>query len=459
MKKAYTLPERKRWKSLTNSPLVTFHIANKKLNIDPETRRAIRNIADENAAMDGCKFSERRAAFAINWQEKYCYLYEGDRAGKPIVLDDWQFEMNYQTFGWITYNAFHDKWVRRFREVSGWVPKKNTKSPSLAAMGLYMLCGEGEMGQKCFSVARDGIQAKIAHTHATFMVMQSPELNKKCKIDRTTGRITYLPTMSTYTIINDNPKSLEGLNGSLFVDETHVVGEQQMSRLKGATISRREPLHVELSTVGTDVNGYGYARWELGKKVRSGEVDNPSMYFFEFCAPQTITPEQIKVKTYLKLITQKKETDTPKPTIRQYRQPTDAKVVEIEDFDKYYDNFIKNVKITPNQEEYDLMDLILLTNPTIGRVLDPSEPIRTWNSCFTKKLQHEFLLYRLNIWQSQGVALFDFDAWKKCERPFKLKELAEYPCVLGLDLSRVKDLSAITIVFAVPDEFMGVRPP
>jgi phage terminase large subunit-like protein len=100
-----------------------------------------------------------------------------------------------------------------------WIAKKNGKSPTLAAWGLYLLCADGEQGQKVYSVAKDGKQAMIAHTHAIEMVRRSPALSPdmggECTINRSTGQITYHPTSSVYKVVaGDNPQSQEGLNGS-----------------------------------------------------------------------------------------------------------------------------------------------------------------------------------------------------------------------------------------------------
>jgi phage terminase large subunit-like protein len=59
------------------------------------------------------------------------------------------------------------------------------------------------------------------------MVRRSPALADECVINKSTGQITHLPTSSVYKVVaGDNPQSQEGLNGSLMVDETHVVSDR-----------------------------------------------------------------------------------------------------------------------------------------------------------------------------------------------------------------------------------------
>lgn len=187
------------------------------------TRRWIRNASDERAAFNGCRFDEARAAHVVKFFEKFLRLYEGEFAGQRFVPQDWQADLLSRCFGWVARSEHWKREVRRFRKASIFVPKKNGKSPLGAGVGLYLLIGEGEQGQKVFSAAKDGQQAKIMHQHAIKMVDLSPALSQHCRINRSTGRIAYLPTSSWYSILaGDNINSQEGLNGSVVIDEIHV---------------------------------------------------------------------------------------------------------------------------------------------------------------------------------------------------------------------------------------------
>src|SRR5690606_8573620 len=108
-----------------------------------------------------------------------------------------QRDMLMRLFSWVKWSDRWKREVRRFRRGSIWVPKKNGKSPTLAALALYLLCGDGEQGQKVFLGAKDGAQAReIAGTHAVEMVNQSGPLSSECDINKTLMRITHVPTRS-----------------------------------------------------------------------------------------------------------------------------------------------------------------------------------------------------------------------------------------------------------------------
>lgn len=392
----------------------SFYLAKFKLDggIDRLTKRYIRNGADERAAANGMRFSERDGQFAVDWIQKYCTLYEGEKAGLKMDIDDWQYEYLMQVFGWQRWNQERGRWVRRFKRASVWIPKKNAKSPTLAATGLFLLIGDGEMGQKCYSVARDGKQAMISHTHAMLMVEFSDELARECSINKTTGTITHRRTHSKFLVVSgENKKSTEGFNGSLLVDETHVVDDELMMRLKRAGISRPQPLHIDMSTAGASQDGYGYAQYDFGKRNSLGDSDKCRLDFFfmEFGVDQK-TPVE----------------------------------------------FFNGPQARPNMER-----IARLVNPTMGRILSYDEFLDDHNSSQgSEKDVREFAMYRANLWMHSAVTWIPLADWRRCRRKYTLKQLVDwgYPCVGGLDLSKTRDMTSFTLAFAVPDPKKGIIP-
>lgn len=416
-----TLREPPRWKELYTEKQ-NFYIAKYKplCTVDAKTVRWIRNAADERAAQEGMRFSERRGQYVVDWVERYCRLYEDSafvKAGSPLLCEDWQYEYFMQLFGWQQHSEEFGEWIRRFTHAGIWIAKKNAKSPTLAATGLYMLIGDGENGQKCYSVARDGKQAKIAHNHAIEMVKMSVDLLSECKINHTEGVIKHVPTASIYSVVHgENSKSTEGFNGSLFCDETHVLEQHHMDRLKRAGISRKEPLHVEVSTAGNNADGYGYNRYEYGKRIyfmESPEDYNPNFLFIDFSIDQKVTLDKLRNEDYV-------------------------------------------------------MSISLPCNPSLGRILPRQQFLSDWrDSCLSETELRQFAMYRLNLWLKDSAGWVELGDWLSCsqsplstelERQYTLEDLMPYPCVAGLDFSKTTDMTALTLIFAVPDENIGVRP-
>lgn len=392
----------------------TFYINKLPLSsaLPQETLRFIRSEADERAAIEfGCRYHEARGQYAVDWAEENCMLYEGDTfAGNLITLDDWQYEMYMQAFGWQYFDEEWEQrkagagWVRRYKVISGWIPKKNAKSPTLASVGLYLFAGDGEQGQKCFSLATTRDQALISHTHALNFVKQSPSLMARCKIDATTGTIFDYWTKSSYSILCGDKGGLkvskEGINGSLVIDETHVVDAAFMSIVSRAGISRRQPLRIQLSTAGNNTAGYGFEQYGLGrtnlKAASEGLQFDYRFYHFEYSIPQETSVDDLR-------------------------------------------------------DEGKIDDYIRLSNPTIGRIVRFGEAKDDWRaSCRSDTELAKFAMYRLNQWLTGAGAFLAGSDWTRCCRKFSLTEVEEFPCVIGVDMSRCRDMTCTSVMWAVP---------
>lgn len=371
---------------------------------DQATRAAIRCPADERAALRGCRYDEARGRFVVEWIERYLRLYEGDYAGIPLKLLPWAEDVTLRLFGWVRHSEKWGREVRRFRQASVWTAKKNGKSPVLAAWGLYLLCGDGEQGQKVFLAAKDGTQArKIAGEHAVQMLAQSPELSEECKLNKATYRITHLPTKSYLEPLSSSnartQESKEGLNGSVLIDETHVVDREFVRRISRAGISRSEPLQIEVSTAGNNPDGYGRERFDLARRVEKAEpgYEDDSLFVAIHAAPQDLSDE-----------------DLDADPLRYGR----------------------------------------MANPAMGHTVDPEEYLADYRQSKQKGITEltDFRMYRLNIWAKGSNPWLREEDWQKCRRDFTEADLEGRQCCAGLDLSRTRDMTALVLVFPWPED-------
>lgn len=359
---------------------------------DRVTRQWVRNASDELAVKNGCRFDEERAAFAAGWIQAHCHLYEGEAAGQLLELRDWQLDATLRLFGWVRFSEDWGREVRRFRRASVWVPKKNKKSPTLAAWGVYLFIGEGEDGQKVFSVAKDGRQAMTSHTHALEMIRRSPLLNAECDINKGTGQITHRPSSSFYKVVaGDNIESQEGHNGSLLVDETHVVDRRLMKVLSRAGISRAEPLHIEVSTAGKNPDGYGKERFDYGRKVESGEFEDEGLLFISYAAPQDLS----------------------------------------------------DADLDADPAKYGKM-----ANPAWGHTIHQAEYLADYQTS-RRSISDlaDFKMYRLNVWQQSANPWLKQGDWASCKREYAEGDLLGQECWAALDLSKTRDMTALVLAF------------
>lgn len=95
--------------------------------------------------------------------EKACKIVElfnhvkGEWAGTPIILQPWQLFLVINIFGWLkTSNK-----KRRFREIYIEIPRKNSKSTTIAAIGNIAFMMDGEYGAEIICGATNKKQAFI----------------------------------------------------------------------------------------------------------------------------------------------------------------------------------------------------------------------------------------------------------------------------------------------------------
>lgn len=410
--------------------------------ISPLTQEWIRNPSDEKAAANGCRFDVERALFTVFWVERYCRLYEGEgNDGVPITLRgchqcgtynlppaidfddfedakphflerarrynecraaghavDWQFECVMRIFGWTVYSEKWRRWVRRFRKAIIFVAKKNKKSPTLAAIGYYLLAGDGEPGQKVFICASNGMQArKIVGEHAVKIYEQLDEdVQPDFSLNKNSMRISYTPTnsfmepLSSSNVRSKNDK--HGLNGSFITDETHVVDRAFKDIITRAGISRSEPLDIEVSTAGNNPDDYGKERFDYGLKIQSGEIEDQETFAAIYAAPQDLKDEDL---------------------------------------------------------DADPLKYARMANPALGHTIDPQEFLHDYRTTKTKSLADMavFKYLRLNIWAQTASPWLDKSDWDSCKIEFEPEDMAGETCSAGMDLAMTRDMTSVVLTF------------
>lgn len=406
--------------------------------VDKVTRQWIRNASDREAVKNGCRFDWERGAYTVWWIERYCRLYEG-ADGEPLILHgchkcdyglpvpdewdddcieicreraelhakcvaaghriDWQYDCLMRIFGWVRWSEHHQQEIRRFRKAKIYIPKKNKKSPTEAACALYLTCGDGEPGQHVYLAAKDGEQVRDNMSkHILNMLDQSEELKAECNVNLTKLEITHLPSKSTCRPLSSSnkrtQKSKEGLNGSVCIDETHVVDREFINRIDRAGISRIEPLHMEFSTAGDDPDSYGKEEFDLCLRIIAGESIVEDTFAAVYAAPQDLSDAAL---------------------------------------------------------DKDPLKYGMEVNPAMGHTVNPEEYLSDYNSA--KEAPYKlalFKMYRLNIWQNSASPWLNMTHWDKGQRNVTYEDFEGRECWAALDLSTVSDFSALALCF--PDD-------
>lgn len=219
--------------------------------------------------------------FAIDFTETFGSIGKdgiAGKAGQALILRDWQKELIRYV-----YARDEDKGLR-FRTALIGMPRKNGKSAlSSAAFGLYSLIAEGIEGGEVYSVAAEKEQARIVFGEAKRMV-ESSELSELCTLYR--DAIHVKSTNSVYRVVSAEAYSKEGLNPTRIIfDEAHAHKDRTLFDVFQLAMGNRGKLGqlIAITTAGqkTDMTGQdsiAYNLYQYGKRVSTGEIDDPSFF-------------------------------------------------------------------------------------------------------------------------------------------------------------------------------------
>ncbi len=234
---------------------------------------------DPAASADGYEFRPELADRAIGFVEDVCSHVEGEKAGTRFVLEPWQKAVQAALFGWVKIGV--RPFTRRYREALIYVPRKNGKTPWCAAICLYMLFCDGEMGAQVFGAAADTDQAVLLYRHARGMVEQNPQLMRRAKIFRAFKSIVRADDQaSSYRVLSADAHTKHGGNPHLvIVDELHAQPNRELVdvlQTSMASQNRRQPLVVYITTADFHRESICNEKYDYACKVRDGVIDDPS---------------------------------------------------------------------------------------------------------------------------------------------------------------------------------------
>lgn len=228
----------------------------------------------------GDELKRSRGQDVTDFAEALCSITKDSvagAAGEPLIFREWQKQLTSHLFA-----VKPDGMLKHKRALIG-LPRKQGKSAWLSAVALEHLV-LGPNGGETYSCAAEKEQAKIVFGTAKRMVEMQPELSEILDVYR--DAIYNPKTGSVYRALSAEAFSKEGLSPTFVAfDELHAQPNRElwdvMSLAMGA---RREPILAAITTAGVKTDSQGqpsicYQLYEYGKKVASGEVDDPSFFF------------------------------------------------------------------------------------------------------------------------------------------------------------------------------------
>lgn len=351
----------------------------------PDVRNACnRHLKD--LERDDIWFDVDAAQTFIDFCEEVIVLAGGQFEGKPFIPEPWQAFVGGSIFGWKKANG-----LRRFRGAYVETAKGSGKTPLAASIGFYMLMADGEARAEVYACATDKEQADVLFRDAVSMYQQSPELYDRLLPrgkDPNITQLTYLVEAGRFKPLSREAASKSGKRTSCaLVDEFHEHPDGEMvDKLEADFKFRRQPLMFIITNSGSDLHSACGKYHSMAQKVCSGEqVDDE--FFAYVCGLD--------------------EEDDPWTDPSCWPKANPSLGVTI-------------------QESY-----IRARMKKAENIPDKRAEVERLNFC---------------IWTDAEAAWISKRVWKRALHPFEIEDVAGRKAWAGLDLSRRRDLTSMSVV-------------
>jgi phage terminase large subunit-like protein len=214
-----------------------------------------------------------RGQRAVGFINKLTHAKGREYGGQPFALRPWQEDIVRRLFGTLTPAG-----KRQYRTALLMLPRKNGKSELAAAIALYGLLADGEIGAEVYSAAADRDQAALVFNVAAQMIRNDPHLESICEIIESQKRIVYRATGSFYRAISAEAYSKHGFNASMVVyDELHAAPSRDLwDVLATSQGARDQPVMLAISTAGYDRHSILWELYAHAKKVQENPALDPT---------------------------------------------------------------------------------------------------------------------------------------------------------------------------------------
>ena len=313
---------------------------------------------------------------------------KGTFARQPFDLRPWQTDIVRKLF------TVKKDGLRQYRTCLLMLPRKNGKSELAAAVALYGLLADGEIGAEVYSAAADRDQAALVFNVAAQMVRNDPELERQCEIVDSQKRIVYRRTGSVYRAISADAHTKHGFNASLVIyDELHAAPNRELYDVLATSMgARSQPLFFAISTAGYDRHSILWEIYSYACQVRDGLVDDP---------------------TFLPIL---------------YEMPKDADWTDEREWKK----------CNPALEEFRSLEEMRVAAARAKAI--PAQ-------------ENAFRRLYLNQWTEQAERWMPIALWDACQTAIEWESFRGRRCFVGMDLSSTRDLTALAALF--PDDEGG----
>jgi len=334
---------------------------------------------DESKAHKACKFIEAQFHTKGKWASKK----------KNLILEPWQIFFICNVFGWLSVATG----FRRYREVLLLVPRKNGKSALAAAIGLYMLCADGEHGAEVYTGATSEKQAKEVFVPAQAMVRMNAPLKEHFELQNNASNICILKNGSKMEPIIGNPP--DGSSPSCaIVDEVHEHKDSRLiDTMVTGMLAREQPLMLYITTAGDNLAGPCYQLQLEAQKVLEKVQENEQLFSL------------------------------------------------IYGIDK--------------EDDWSTVESAKKANPNFGvSVSEEAILARLQDAKNNARKQSTYKTKHLNVWVGSREAYFNVDKWRNCESGINIDDYFGHRAFIGLDLASRVDIAALELLIPDGDDYI-----
>ena len=333
---------------------------------------------------------------AIGFFPRNLRLNGGQFEGKPYVLHPSQAFRIGSLFGW----KWRDTGLRRFRRFYDEEGKGNGKSPMLAGIGIFLMVADGEPRAEIYAAAAKKEQAAVLFQDAVAMRDQSPSLSARISKqgENPVWQMTYLGKGGDKRFFKPiaNEAKSGGQSGprphGALCDEVHEhPSRDTIEMLERGFKFRRQPLLCMATNSGSDRKSICWEEHQHAVRVAAGIVDDDTTFAF---------------------------------------------VCALDEGDVWETDPTCWVKANP------LLDETITTEFLAAQVKQAVQMPGKRNT-----------IARLHFcqWTQSTTAAIKREAWLACKGKVDVAAMVEagYPCYGGLDLSKTRDFTALTLVWVL----------
>lgn len=213
-------------------------------------------------------------------------------AGVPFRLRPWQEIIVRLLVGWKIPTEVNDPltdlpttvYVRLFRTLRLWVPRKNGKTEFMAALGLLFWAVDAVMAGEGYCFGRDETQGRIVFDRMKAMIAYEPRFAEAVQSHKNS---IYLKAFaSPFVLLTGAEEGKHGKGPTVTIgDEMHEWKSRKVENdLRQGSGGRLQPIELYGSTAGLKTNLTGVELWDESVAILEGRIDDPTTLVVVFAA-------------------------------------------------------------------------------------------------------------------------------------------------------------------------------